>query len=203
MIITGGDSQARPTCSNTGSAASAWSKATTAVDRELRKRRQYPKETRPGREASAILRTEAAHIPGKAYGLNCTVTSTKELTASISMWHRPNGNCAFEGPLRGMTPRHCNLRPMGFSSTGLGAGRDERRGALREGATSSVCCCLNFLLRANGLSGRSVRDSFSAHHTFLENNSTREDRQVTIIALRYLCEVSFSANCSYTNLMMR
>jgi hypothetical protein len=104
----------RPTCSNTGSAASAWSKATTAVDRELRKRRQYPKETRPGREASAILRTEAAHIPGKAYGFNCTVTSTKELTASISMWHRPNGNCAFEGPLRGMTPRHCNLRPMGF-----------------------------------------------------------------------------------------
>jgi hypothetical protein len=54
MIITGGgDSQARPTCSNTGSAASAWSKATTAVDWQLRKRRQYPKETRPGREVSS------------------------------------------------------------------------------------------------------------------------------------------------------
>jgi len=64
---------------------------------DLRKRRHL-QSLDLGAEQQMVLELRAAHDPTKAYGFVGVVTSLKDLSSSIWVWHRPNGgsNWKFE-----------------------------------------------------------------------------------------------------------
>jgi selenium-binding protein 1 len=47
-----------------------------------------------GKENQMVLEMRPAHDPTKTYGFACVVVSTADLSASIWLWHRPNGEWA-------------------------------------------------------------------------------------------------------------
>jgi selenium-binding protein 1 len=57
---------------------------------DLRKRRHL-QSLDLGAEQQMVLELRAAHDPTKAYGFVGVVTSLKDLSSSIWLWHRPNG----------------------------------------------------------------------------------------------------------------
>src|ERR1039458_7462386 len=57
---------------------------------DLRKRRHL-QALDLGAEQQMVLELRAAHDPTKAYGFVGVVTSLKDLSSSIWLWHRPNG----------------------------------------------------------------------------------------------------------------
>jgi len=58
------------------------------------RRRRHQQAIDLGPEQQFVLELRPAHDPTKAYGFVGVVVSTKDLTASVWVWHRPNGKWA-------------------------------------------------------------------------------------------------------------
>ncbi len=91
---------------------------------DLRKRR-HVQALDLGKEQQMVLEMRPAHDPTKTYGFSGVVVSIKDLSGSIWLWHRRNGNWQIEKvieiPAEPAEPELLPPLPRGMSSSILRA----------------------------------------------------------------------------------